>query len=428
VNITASPTEGGNVTPDVGWWNASQSLNLTVEAPAPGYAFVGWSGWGPGNASGSNRTITVVPSGRLVEKARFFVGDQVVLSQTGLPVGTPWSVTVRGFTTNTSGNALSVYEPLGRYGFDVAPIPGYRIIPEHGEFTVAASWMLVHVRFVPITPPGLEFPVTFRATGLPSSERVAIIVRGSSAMLGTFSPRFDLINGSYAYTLGYVAGYHAAAPAKTFNVTGGPLTIVVPFVRTTYHVTWMANGTREGLNWTVALNGTPMAATSAWVSTVLPNGTYYYTISLPANFSATPRTGSFQVGGFGVTFPLNITLLRFRAWFEATGPAAASAWSVRLGNSTATAAAAQSSFLAPNGTYTFDIHPPAGYYAVPSHGNLTVAGPTTPTVIRFEPISTRPSAALVAALSSGALMTALWIGGSVVVSFAAFRLLRRRDG
>ncbi|MCI4320168.1 MAG: glycoside hydrolase family 44 protein [Thermoplasmata archaeon] len=428
VNVTASPSEGGTVSPEVGWWNASQPLNLTVVAPSTGFAFAGWSGWGPGNVSSGNRSITVVPGGRLVEKARFVPGDQVVLAQTGLPAGTPWSVTVRGFTTNTSGNALSVYEPLGRYGFEVAPIPGYRIIPSDGAFTVSSSWTLVHLRFVPITPPGLEFPVTFRALGLPPSDRVVITVRGVSQTLGGFAPGFELINGSYAYTVGYVAGYHAAAPAKLFNVTGGPLAIVVPFVRTMYHVTWMANGTRAGLNWTVTLNGTPMAATSAWVSTIVPNGTYAYTVSLPANFSASPRTGSFQVGGFGVTFPLNITLLRYRAWFEATGPAAASAWSVRFGNLTAAASAAQSSFLAPNGSYTFDIHPPAGYYAVPSHGNLTVAGPTAPTVLRFEPITNRPSAALVAALSSGALWTALWIGGSVVVSYAAFRSLRRRPG
>ena len=72
-----------------------------------------------------------------------------------------------------------------------------------------------------------------------------------------------------------------------------------------------------------------------------------------------------------------------------------------------------SSFMATNGTYTFDIHAPPGYYAVPSHGNLTVAGARLPLVIQFHLTSERPSAALIAALSQGAVSVSLWIGASV---------------
>ena len=46
VNVTSSPANGGTVRPLVDWWNDSQPLHLTVVNQTPGYAFVGWSGWG----------------------------------------------------------------------------------------------------------------------------------------------------------------------------------------------------------------------------------------------------------------------------------------------------------------------------------------------------------------------------------------------
>jgi hypothetical protein len=217
-------------------------------------------------------------------------------------------------------------------------------------------------------------------------------------------------------------------PDKTFHVLGGPLVVTIPFVATVYTATWQAIGTHPGMNWSVVVNGQTISATSAWVSTSLPNGTYPYAIDLPANYTASPPTGVLTIGGSAVQQSLAFSLAEYRTWFEATGLGSSSAWSVRLGNSTQGTSANRAAFMAANGTYTFDVHPPAGYYAVPSHGTVTVSGSTAPTRIQFFPVSELPSASLVAALSSGALMTSIWIGGSIFVGFAAVRGLRRRDG
>ncbi|MCI4321917.1 MAG: hypothetical protein L3K05_06400, partial [Thermoplasmata archaeon] len=427
VNASASPAIGGTVAPNVGWWNSNESLNLTA-TPTLGYAFVGWSGFGPGNYSGGGRTATLTPTGRVSEKARFVVGNQVVFEESGLTAGTPWSVDVRSFTSTSISNLLTVYEPNGHFGFSLSNVAGFRTIPRNGSFSVAGGWSLVHVRYDPITPPQPQYQVTFQIAGLPSSMTVAITVRNVTETTGYFVPQYQLGNGTYAYRVGAEPGYHVAVPDKTFVVNGGSLVVTVPFVPTVYTATWEAAGTHPGLNWSVVVNGLTIVASSAWVSTSLPNGTYPYAIVFPANYTASPSTGVLSIGGSGVQQPLAFSLAEYRTWFDASGLGSTTAWSVRLGNSTQGTSTNRTAFLAANGTYTFDVHAPTGYYAVPSHGTLTISGSMPSTHIQFYPVSELPSAALVAALSSGALMTSIWIGGSIFVGFAAVRGLRRRDG
>jgi hypothetical protein len=427
VTANASPAIGGTVTPAVGWWNSGTELNLTA-TPVPGYAFVGWSGWGPGSANGSKRTITIAPTGPVSERARFVIGDEVVLWQSGLPDGIPWSVTIRGFTSTSNTSVDPVYEPPGHYGYSVTPIPGYRILPQNGGFNVVGSWSLVEIRFVALTPPPPTYDVSFNVSGLPMGSAVSVTVRGDAETADPANAQFSLSNGSYAYQVSGVPGYHPNVPMKTFDVVGGPLTIDVPFVPTIYPVAWEAAGIRHGLSWSVALEGQTIAATSAWATTSLPNGTYDWSLGLPSNFTAAPRAGVLVIDGFPVYLTLVVTLVEYRAVFEPSRSVGSMSWSVRFGNLTQPAASNGSAFLAANGTYTYDVHAPAGYYAVPSHGTLTVAGPTGPTKIQFFPTSNKPSAALVAALSSGALAISAWIGVSIFVGYAVFRGLRRRDG
>ncbi|MCI4340029.1 MAG: hypothetical protein L3J73_02000, partial [Thermoplasmata archaeon] len=432
VNVTASPVEGGTVSPDVGWWNASQPLALTA-VPTLGYAFQGWSGWGSGSYNGSSRSITVVPTGRITEKARFGVGTQVVFFETGLPTGTPWSLTIRGLSTNSSTNLLDVYEMPGSYGFSVDPVPGYRILPANGGFTITGSYpQFVGVKFVALTPPQPSYAVAFLTSGLPTSTPVLITVRNATQTAGLGDPQvpavFQLLNGTYAYRLGYVAGYHANVPVKTFVVPGGPTTVVVPFVPTVYRATWAASGMRADLHWGLVVNDQWTAATSSWLSVTLTNGTYPYQLELSTNYSATPRTGVLVIAGAAVLLPVTFAQVQFPLLFQASGPGASGAWSVRFGSLTQGASGSASTFLAANGTYTYDVHPPSGSYAVPSHGSLVVAGPSAPIPIQFHPSSLRPSAALVAALTSGALSASAWIGASIFVGFAAVRGLGRRDG
>ncbi len=241
LNVSASPGDGGTVRPAVGWGNASEPLNLSA-SPAEGYAFVGWSGWGPGSYNGTNRTATIDPTGRLSEEARFVVGDQVVLWESGLPGGTPWSVTVRGFTTNSSTNLLTVYEPLGTFGYTVNPVPGYRSLPENGGFSVTGPYQLVKVQFVLLTPPPPAFAVAFQVSGLPGSTPVTITVRDVLETAGVVLPEFQLLNGSYAYHVGYVPGTTRRSRRRRSSSTEGRS----PWTSRSYRPSTTRRGRRTG--------------------------------------------------------------------------------------------------------------------------------------------------------------------------------------
>lgn len=423
LNVSADPIGSGNVTPEVGWWNASQPLTLTAE-PAAGYALTQWTGWGPGSFNGSGRSVTIAPTGRVDETAHFVFGTPALFLAYGLPYGANWSVTIRGFTTNSSSSTLTVYEPPGVYGFHASTIPGYRTIPENGSFSPTGGTTIV--RYVLITPPPPAFRVTVTTTGLPAWLTVPVTVRGVTQVVGGSPGEYSLINGTYAYDVGYVPGYHVVAPLKLFDVAGGPLQVVLTFVPTVYRVSWEAQGVRANLSWSIDVTGAPMGATSAWVSTNETNGTYGYTVQVPANYTVSPRNGVVAVNGSDVAVPLTVSLALYAAGFTATGPGASAVWSVRLGNSTVNGPGSGSGFTLPNGTYTFDVHPPTGMYAVPSHGNLTVAGPTPLVVVRFYPVSLQPSAALVAQLTSGGVLVSAWIVLAGAIGYGAVRLARRR--
>jgi hypothetical protein len=424
VNVSATP--GGNVTPSLaGWLNDSQPAALTA-TPDLGYAFTWWGGWGPGSYSGANRTAMISPMGRVVETAHFVLGQPTLFWEDGLPLGSTWAVTVRGFTTTSTSNGLIVYEPAGVFGYHVSSVPGYRIIPQNGSFIPLGPTVSIH--FIALTPPQPSYPVNIVATGLPDGFTVEITVRGITQTAGATDPLYLLTNGTYAYQVGYVPGYHADAPLKLFYVQGGPLTVTVLFLPTEYSTTWEASGVRSDLVWGVSVDGSDRLATSAWLSVSLPNGTYSYALFLPANYTATPRNGSVSVDGAPIAVSVGFDLMRFTAGFEAIGPGSTSSWSVRLGNATFNAAANRSGFLVANGTYTFDVHPPDGFYVLPSHGNLTVNGPTPFLQVHFYPSSLKPSAELVAKLTSGAFVVSAWIGLAGALGFVVVRATRRRGG
>jgi len=76
----------------------------------------------------------------------------VTFSETGLPSGTSWSVTLNGTVQNSTTPSMDFMEPNGTYLFLVGSVPGYTVGPE-GNLTVQGAPASATIAFVSTVPP-----------------------------------------------------------------------------------------------------------------------------------------------------------------------------------------------------------------------------------------------------------------------------------
>lgn len=106
---------------------------LLVSSGGSSMSSPGSGGPGPGGAASSVQAYTVT------------------FTETGLPAGTAWNVTLNGTAHNTTGPTIVFSEPDGSYLFFVGAVPGYDSNPE-GNVTVNGGPVTVPILFVSTAP------------------------------------------------------------------------------------------------------------------------------------------------------------------------------------------------------------------------------------------------------------------------------------
>ncbi len=462
-------------------WRNVEVLGYNSKGQADAWLNETWNNYtdvGFTNDTGLTPTISPYANGSLVITAEFARAYPVTFVENGLPAGTDWSVTTHGtwndtdlvtyrqdnnvqyyangtkqnnsywFTwTNTSVtdvlssepvraditsssmiSDLSVTEANGTYGFSIPSVPGYRSLPVGANFTVHGGALTVYVNFTPTTPPPPEYPVTFVETGLPSGSAWSIDVRNQT--VASTGPTLQIAepSGAYGYVATTIAGYHARNASYGFYVNNSSLVVTVSFYQVMYAVVWEETGLGN-LSWSVDVAGDPVLNNGAWTTDPLPNGTYAFTIPDVEDYVPDVHTGNFSIEGVGRVFYVEFLPASFRVTFQASGLPADDAWSVRVSDNLLTETAGSASFLEPNGTYTYNVTPPTGYTASPSHGVLTVDAAPTVVDLSFQPIGLAPTPpvwnlAIPALVATGAIALAGW--GSFVL--VGRRRRRRRPG
>jgi len=368
------------------------------------------------NVTGAAPITTVWPNGSLSERAVFAPAYPVTFNEFGLPRGTPWSVTVRSnwndtlsvthylqvktatdpngtwlnssavttrpavinTTANSMMNAIIVAEANRTYGFSVNPVGGYRSRPVGAEFTVQGGRVVITVNFTPTTPPAPQYPVTFLASGLPNGTPWSITVRNVTGSSTTSTLVLEESNGSYGYVAATVAGFHPHPPAFGFVVNGSATVVPVGFAAVRYNVVWEESGLGPNLSWTVSVSGQTYGSAGAWTTAPLTNGSYTYSISNVRDYiPVVNRSGGFRVNGTEIHCPVLFVRAAFPVMFMVSGIPENDPWSVRFSNLTFSVVELWARFVEPNGSYTFNVTPPSGFAATPSHGVITVdAAPT----------------------------------------------------
>ncbi len=388
---------------DVSGWNMTNFLppdEVYLDEPNGTYTYTigAAAGWGPDPESGSlvidgaavNRTVVFTP---IEYEAQF--------SETGLAVGTYWSVQLGASTVASETSSIGLDEPVGTYGFSITSgAPQYYVVGASikgnvtfataatGNVTLDGSGAVVNVEFADTV-----YAVTLKETGLPKDDGWIASLTGSDGLqengtmtssLGFFEP-----NGTYTWrVLAGPAGYLPETTSGSVTVDGSAVTVDVTFEHLKYAVAFEESGLPSGTSWSVTLNGTKTTSKTAWVNFTVANSTgsgYAFTVGKVTNFTSAPSSGTLTVSGAAVVKAIAFHAApAYNVTFDALGLAPGTAWTTTFNGTTITSSAERHVYHVQNYTpYPFLASSSYGNNATPSSGDVTVNGAPVTVSITF---------------------------------------------
>ncbi|MFZ1022756.1 MAG: hypothetical protein WAN87_01295 [Thermoplasmata archaeon] len=306
LNTSASPTVGGSTTPLSGWFPAA-AVVVIGEGPANGYTFSNWTGMGSGNYTGPNDSANVTMNGPINETAHFTGATfEVTFTETGLPSGTSWSVTLNGTPESSMTDMIVFLEVNSSYSFTVGAVSGFTANLTSGNLVVQGAPVELSISFTAVTPP--SYSVTFTETGLASGTNWSVTLSGSVLSSTTSTIVFSEPNGNYAFTVGAVTGYSANPPSGTIPVNGAPATQTIVFsAPPTFALTFTESGLPSGTSWSVSVNGNVQSSTTTSIVFQLGNGSYTFIPTNVTGYTVFPEKGAVTIQGLGSTESVTYT-------------------------------------------------------------------------------------------------------------------------
>ena len=357
VNLTGGPS-GSSTSTTLTLSLVNGTWQYTVTAANPSYRATS----GSFTVSGAARSVPIT----------FSAYYSVTFTESGLPSGTSWQVTVDGVVQKATAESVIVFfEPNGSYAYQIGDVSGW-------HQTAVAYSGTVTVRGSEVTYPTLVFSqvlysVTFFESGLPAGTLWFVNITNGPSLHGTNSTLvFTEPNGTYAYQV-TSSGYAPTPGSGTFLVAGAPSVVGITFALTTYTVTFTESGLPGGTGWTVAVNGENRSSTSETIVFHEANGTYRFTV-YSSNAAYQAKGGSFTVQGNAVVVVVSFFLATYSVVFSESGLPLGTSWSVTFNGTTNRSAVGTISFESANGTFPFTIGGVPGYAADPSSGTVNVRG------------------------------------------------------
>ena len=216
---------------------------------------------------------------------------KVTFTETGLPSGTNWSVTLNGQRMYGTTSSLVFYEFNGSYPYTVGAPPGYTPRPQAGLTIVNGAAVTV-----PITFSTAYFEVTFKETGLASGTPWWVSLdQGPQSESTTDTLMLPAMNGTHAYQVypaqAYPTEYTSSPRSGTFTVTGTPYTVpTIRFLQLDWTVKITESGLAQHTQWQAYLNNSTSSlfltsTNTTIVFTGIYNGTYTWYVFPVSGYS-----------------------------------------------------------------------------------------------------------------------------------------------
>lgn len=287
---------GGTVSESV-----TSTIAVSVRTGTYPYALGTVPGWRL--ATGARTGIAVVDAADVAVPAFSFAAYEytVNFTETGLPLGTGWTVDIGGSSASSALPWIAVAEPNGTYSYEVGPVSEFTAAL-NGTVAVAGAPAAVAVAFSP------TYLVTFGETGLSPGASWNVTLGAVLRSSGADEIAFALANGTYPFAA-TAAGYFGSPATGTVVVAGAPQTVGISFAPVPtgeYPVTFSESGLPAGIGWSVTVaNGsrsldlTVGAVAPDPIVVELANGSYTWGVFVPAGYSVVVPSGDLLVAGAG---------------------------------------------------------------------------------------------------------------------------------
>ncbi|MGC2359218.1 MAG: alkaline phosphatase family protein [Thermoplasmata archaeon] len=232
--LESGTTNGG--TDSLTWTGLANGTYDYVVGSVSGYTAAPSSGLVPVNGGPANVMITFTGGGPTTYPVTF--------TETGLPSGSMWSVTLHGVLESSTDVSIAFTEPNGTYDYTVPTVSGFVVSPGSGSVSVAGAAKGVPVVFSPTAP--TLYSVTFTETDLPSGTNWSVTLSGGSSETilgvrvdgdlsslthwsdGGSSVGFSASNGTYSYSI--FAPGHSNTTGQIFvdGQAAAPVSVTFP--------------------------------------------------------------------------------------------------------------------------------------------------------------------------------------------------------
>jgi YVTN family beta-propeller protein len=379
-------TESGLPTGDRWWINVtggaaavSNNSSLSFEEPNGNYSFSVTSSDRTYSCPGGSFSVSNAGTSESIVCSR--VTYLVSFTETGLPAGTNWSVTLGGVALRSTESSVTFPEPNGTYAYEVGALPGWTTQLYNSSIVVDGSAASRSVAWTQVT-----YPVTFAEVGLVGAGWWVNVTGGLPTFSDSASISINEPNGSFSYSVSALNRSYAS-PGGSFRVNGASALVRVSFSLLTHTVTFTEEGLPIGTAWSVALVGVSTPSTTGTAIFTKPNGTFSFSIGPVLGYTPNPSSGTITVSGGNVTQEIIFTAVpptTYTVTFTESGLPSGSVWSVTFNGVPESGEGALPFPGIANGTYSFTIPPVTGYEATPSSGLVAVSGPPPAVSIAFK--------------------------------------------
>jgi hypothetical protein len=207
--------------------SASGSIRFLESNGTYAYSIPGVPGWMEGTLAYAG-SVTV-DGAAVVEPGIVFtqVEYDVTFAESGLPNLTPWSISLNGSVTHSTGGQITFTVPNGSYAYVIGSVAGWQQSTLPGSGTVVINGSAVVEAPIAYSP--VEYSVTFTETGLTAGTNWSVTFNGTVSWSTTTTISWSVPNGTYSFTVGAVGGYSVNRSSGTAVVNGSALSQSVAF-------------------------------------------------------------------------------------------------------------------------------------------------------------------------------------------------------